>query len=130
MAQMMAPLLSYYDTDVVLVHVPTANNRVRERGYDHALILSKQCGKYTSLPTAQLLKRKGRAHQVGSSRAQRLRQLQGAFRVTQRADIREKYIILVDDVLTSGATLETAARELRRVGAKQVDALVFAQAVR
>jgi predicted amidophosphoribosyltransferase len=54
--------------------------------------------------------------------------LQGAFRVTRPKEVAGKHIILVDDVLTTGATLETAARVLKKAGAKQVDAIVFSQA--
>jgi competence protein ComFC len=56
-------------------------------------------------------------------------QLNGAFKVTKPHEIKGKQILIVDDVLTTGATLETYARVLKKAGAKQVRATVFAQKV-
>jgi predicted amidophosphoribosyltransferase len=68
---------------------------------------------------------------VRLSRAQRAQNVQGAFRVLEEALplIVDKRIVLVDDVLTSGATLDAAARVLRRAGARSIDVLVFARVV-
>jgi ComF family protein len=128
MAEAMTSLVELFDDDVVLVHVPTATSRVRARGYDHARLLARELGRRNNLPTTTLLARVGQAHQVGSSRAQRLEQLEGAFRVLKPQYVRGRHVVLVDDVLTSGATLETAARMLKRAEAERVSALVFAQA--
>ena len=73
--------------------------------------------------------RVGQTHQFGATRHQRLEQLERAFLVTNPTDVKNKHILLVDDVLTTGATLETLARVLKSAGAKQVDAVVFAQKV-
>jgi ComF family protein len=127
-AVLMAPLLRVVPEDVVLVHVPTASSRVRMRGYDHALRIAHELSKQTGLPRLVLLARVGQAHQVGANRAARLQQLQSAFRPVHSPDIRGKHIVLVDDVLTTGATLETAARVLKKAGAKRISAIVFAQA--
>jgi predicted amidophosphoribosyltransferase len=78
------------------------------------------------LSYADCLRRSGQTHQVGASRDRRLEQLQAAFRVK---DLRPAdTIILVDDVLTTGATLEAAAITLKQAGACTVEAAVFAQA--
>ncbi len=127
-AALMAGHLDCLPQDVVLTHVPTATSRVRQRGYDHARLLARSLGHRSDTPYRTLLGRIGQAHQVGSGRAERLRQLEGAFRPVHAADIRGRHVVLVDDVLTTGATLETAARVLRRAGAARVSAIVFAQA--
>ncbi|HEY8336359.1 MAG TPA: phosphoribosyltransferase family protein, partial [Tardiphaga sp.] len=70
-------------------------------------------------------------HQVGLSRAERASNVQGAFHVAvdRRSEIQGRRIILVDDVLTSGATADACARALLRARARQVDVLVFARVV-
>ncbi len=114
--------------NAVLSHVPTATGRVRQRGYDHARLLAKTFARAVALPYRTSLVRIGQAHQVGATRAERLQQLRGAFRAVHASELRGKHVVLVDDVLTTGATLETAARELKKAGVRQVSAIVFAQA--
>jgi predicted amidophosphoribosyltransferase len=69
--------------------------------------------------------------QVGLARAERAVNVQGAFRLRHagQSEVKGRRLILVDDVLTSGATLEACARTLLRAGAAQVDVLVFARVV-
>jgi ComF family protein len=127
-ARLLAPLLIGTPADLLLVHIPTATGRVRSRGYDHARLIARELSRCSGLESAALLGRLGQAHQVGATRAERLRQLEGAFRPLRPELIVGRQIVLVDDVLTTGATLETAARVLRRAGAARVDAVVLAQA--
>ncbi len=119
--------LPQFGTDVVLVPVPTATSRVRQRGYDQALDITRYLSRHSGLPMARLLARLGQAHQVGAGRAERVLHLQNAFRALRSSEIKDAHIVLIDDVCTTGATLESAARTLRATGAKRVDALVFAQ---
>jgi predicted amidophosphoribosyltransferase len=74
---------------------------------------------------------KATPQQVGLSQSARARNVQGAFQVPPegQADVAGRRLILVDDVLTSGATMDACARALLRAGAAQVDALVFARVV-
>ncbi len=69
--------------------------------------------------------------QIGLSRAQRATNVQGAFKVVpdRMADIQGRRVVLIDDVLTSGATTDACARALLRAKASQVDVLVFARVV-
>jgi predicted amidophosphoribosyltransferase len=69
--------------------------------------------------------------QVGLSKTQRADNVQGAFRVPggQKVQVAGRRVVLVDDVLTSGATVDTCARALLRAGAANVDVLVFARVV-
>lgn len=128
MAERMADLLQPTDDQQFIVPVPTATRRARQRGYDQAKLLARQLAKRGGLAYMDCLQRRGQAHQVGSSRQQRLRQLQTAFRLKSRYDMRGRTIILVDDVLTTGATLEAASEVLKAAGAQHIDAIVFAQA--
>ncbi len=114
--------------DTLLVPVPTATSRVRQRGYDQAKLLARELSRYASLPHGNCLARLGQSHQVGASRQQRLQQLTGAFHVAKPHLIYDAHVILIDDVLTTGATLEAAAQVLKQAGARRIDAAVFAQA--
>lgn len=114
--------------DALIVHVPTATSHIRRRGYDQARLLARALAKQTSLPYAPCLVRLGQQRQVGASRKQRFEQLSGAFRLASGYDVTGKTILLVDDVLTTGATLEAAAAVLKKAGAKRAEAVVFARA--
>ena len=74
---------------------------------------------------------KATPQQVGLSQSARAQNVQGAFRVPQegKVEVAGRRLVLVDDVLTSGATMDACARALLRAGAAQVDALVFARVV-
>ena len=128
MAELMVPLLRFVPPGALFVAVPTATSRVRQRGYDQAALLANELCVSLGSAKRDVLARVGQAHQVGAGRKERLEHLQGAFRVTRPKEVAGKHIILVDDVLTTGATLETAARVLKQSGAKRVDAIVFSQA--
>jgi ComF family protein len=128
MAERMASQLrSAYSQQCIIVPAPTAARRARQRGYDQAKLLARQLAKHAGLAYTDCLQRRGQAHQVGSSRQQRLKQLQTAFRLKSRYDVRDCSVLLVDDVLTTGATLEAAASVLKEAGARYVDAIVFAR---
>lgn len=127
MASLLLPLVPIRP-DLLVVHLPTATSRVRQRGYDQARLLARSLAKQARLPYANVLARSGQAHQVGASRAQRLAQLTDAFRVTGAWRVHGAHILLVDDVLTTGASFEAATRALKAAGALRVDAIAFARA--
>jgi len=128
-AQVMQPLFEELGgQDVVVVHIPTATSRVRMRGYDQAKLIARICARRTRLRYAPLLIRLGQQRQVGLRREERLSQLENAYRVRDSHHIRGAHIVLVDDVVTTGATLEAAARALKRGGAQKIEAIIFAQA--
>lgn len=111
----------------LLVPVPTAAIRVRQRGFDHTSLLAKNISAALGLNMTNALGRLGSSQQVGAPRRLRALQVKGVYYVTRQNNIRGRNILLVDDVVTTGATLSEAARELRRAGARSVDALVFAK---
>jgi ComF family protein len=114
--------------DAVITHLPTASGRRRQRGYDQAALIARELARLTGLPYRRCLVRLGQQRQVGASRQQRLSQLQGQITVVRPAAIAGQQVIIVDDVVTTGASLEAAAEALRANGARRVQALVFARA--
>jgi ComF family protein len=117
------------DADV-LVPVPLARWRLLSRRFNQAQILAADVGRRARKPVNPfaLVRSRSTGHQVGLTRAQRLRNVAGVFRVPpgELPNVAGKAILLVDDVITSGATASAAANVLMRAGARRVDVLALA----
>jgi ComF family protein len=118
------PLLS---PDTVIVHAPAATSHVRMRGFDQSALIARAVARRLRLPHVHVLARMGQQRQVGSSGAVRREQMKDAFRVISPI-VDGIPVLLIDDVLTTGSTLEAAAIALKRAGALRVDAATFAKA--
>lgn len=116
------------------VPVPVARQRLIDRGYNQAWELCRALKRHSGAAAlADALVRVGDApDQHRLPHAQRLSNLRGAFAVhPDRVEaVRRAHVVLVDDVRTTGATLEHAAQALRKAGCTRVDALVFARTAR
>jgi ComF family protein len=116
-----------------LVPVPLHWRRQWARRYNQSALLAEVIGKARGRPVVHgALKRiKATPQQVGLDKSARARNVQGAFRVPAdaKAQVAGRKLLLVDDVLTSGATVDACARGLLRSGAAAVDVLVFARVV-
>jgi ComF family protein len=116
-----------------LVPVPLHWGRLWGRRFNQAAELAKAIARESGVPLCEGALRRVRAtrHQVGLSRSERAANMQGAFRVGAEAVplVVGRRLVLVDDVLTTGSTLEACARALSRAGAARVDVLVFARVV-
>jgi len=117
----------------VLVPVPLHWRRGWSRRYNQsgalARVISRQSG--VKLASEALRRIRPTEQQIGLSRPQRAANVQGAFKVApeRSAEIAGRRVVLIDDVLTSGATTDACARALLRAKAAQVDVLVFARVV-
>lgn len=112
--------------DITVVHVPTATTRRRQRGYDQAELLAKQLARSRNLQHITLLRRSGQSRQVGATRKKREEQLEDSISVIKQSRL-PKSVLLVDDIVTTGATIEAAARALKKAGVKKVYVAAFAQ---
>ncbi len=111
-----------------VTYVPTANVRVRQRGYDQAQRIAKCLARITGCVFVPLLARQGSQRQVGKGRTARREQMLAAFYVYKKYLEKNEQILLIDDVITTGATLDSAAAALKSAGAKSISAAVFAVA--
>lgn len=114
---------------LILCPLPTAPSRIRERGFDHTKLITNKISSSLGIKNESLLKRKTNVRQLGSSRSQRIAQMSQEFYVNNPEKIEGRTILLVDDVMTTGASLSSASKVLKMAGAKRVYALVFAQKV-
>jgi predicted amidophosphoribosyltransferase len=110
-----------------LVAVPAHPAHARARGYDQAALLAAALARRTGAPLARPLRRRGPARsQLGASRAQRLEDGRVVVTAVRAPPPR---VLLVDDVHTTGATLDACARALRAAGAADVGAVTWARAL-
>jgi ComF family protein len=120
------------DADAILP-VPLHWSRLFQRRYNQSAVLAREVSRLVKVPVEDdiLLRTRATRPQVGLPRKERAQNVQGAFAVATGARIRVKgkKLVVVDDVLTSGATAEACARVLRRAGAARVDMLVLARVV-
>lgn len=129
LAAILAPHLPFLDrTNTLFVPIPTTAARRRERAFDQALEIARRLARFTGIECQNALRRRGTSHQVGATRRDRFAHMKDAFTVSRPAEIRGKTIVLVDDVMTTGATMEAAAKVVTRAGAARVIGVVFARA--
>jgi len=117
-------IITARDYDLVS-SVPCASSRFRRRGYNQSQLLAKTVANNLQITYRDTLFRYGQAEQVGRTRSQRLLQPADIFRLASPVD--GKKILLIDDVTTTGATLNNCAKVLKQAGAKRIEAAVIAK---
>lgn len=110
--------LPYLPDDTIVVSVPTVASHIRTRGYDHAGLLARQLAYSRSLPYRQPLQRVTTTTQHIVDKRTRLAQAQVAFALKPNVLLRGKTVLLVDDVITTGATVTAVAELLQSAGAR------------
>lgn len=108
----------------MVTSTPTAPVRVRRRGFDHAALLARRVAADLKLPHRPLLFRRSSARQVGQHRETRFRQAENLYGAHPAA--RGHHILLIDDVITTGATIEACTKALKNAMAASVWAAVLA----
>jgi len=113
----------------VIVPMPLAPRRLAERGFNQALEIARHLGRLTRIPVARRAARRARetADQTGLAPEERARNVRGAFACD--AALAGRRIAVVDDVMTTGASLDELARTLRRAGALHIENWVVARTI-
>jgi ComF family protein len=124
----------YWDADLfgLLIPVPLHKQRLRERGFNQALLLAKELSHRTGIPYLKrvLQKRRPTIPQANLSGKEREKGVRGVFLVIGREKVEGKSILLVDDVYTTGATVNECSKVLMAAGAERVDVFTLAHAIK
>ena len=133
-ARLLAGLLAraaggWLGTGDVLVPVPASPAALRRRGFDHAADIARELGALADVPVTRVLASGRGADQRTLGRQERFANRRGAFVLQPGIDVPER-VVLVDDVLTTGATLDAAAHVLIEAGARNVRSLAVARSCR
>jgi ComF family protein len=115
----------------VVVPVPLHPSRLRERGYNQAELIAKPLGRKLRLPLGPylLVRTRPRPHRLLLSRRERWLTVRGAYEMRKGARVDNLRVLLIDDVFTTGATLDACARALKKAGAESVIGLTVARAI-
>ena len=112
-----------------MVPVPLSKRKLKRRGFNQAEEIAKELSKILRIPliSSCLVKIKETPSQTELSEKERKEKIRRAFLVKEKQGIEDKKILLVDDVYTTGATIEEAAKVLKEAGAKEVFGMVIAR---
>ncbi len=132
MARYMAPLVQQDGGERILVPVPLHRTRLWSRGFNQSALVARELSRRLRIAANPfVLRRVKRTPPLkGMSPLQRRKTVAGAFKVADKAAVAGKIIVLVDDVLTTGSTVEACARTLKRAGAARVELVSWARVVR
>ena len=125
-AELMLPYLDQIENKYVLMPVPLHKSRLRKRGYNQAYEIAKELSKATGRKIdTSLTRNKKTEMQAQLKFKQRAENVRNAFEV--KKELKNKNILLIDDVMTTGSTLKECAKTLLKSGAIDVKVLVFAR---
>ncbi|GAI10987.1 unnamed protein product, partial [marine sediment metagenome] len=115
----------------LIIPVPLHKNDLRKRGFNQSILLGRVIGNYFSIPVGKkvLIKEKLTPFQVNLSKKEREKNILRAFSVEKPEEIKGKNILILDDVFTTGATVEECTKELMKARAKNIFVLTLARTV-
>lgn len=118
------------ESDLVMMPVPLHPRRLRKRGFNQSLVLARHVARriHADLDYLSLRRVKHTEPQTGLGKEERSRNMKRAFALTRTDAARGRHVVLVDDVATTGSTLNECARVLKRAGCRSVRCLVLARA--
>ena len=114
----------------LIFYVPLHKKKLRTRGFDQAFLIAKEISKLSniSLKTDFLFKKKDTPPQAALKKQIRIKNLKGAFHVKDSSFLEEKNVLLVDDVITTGATVNECSKVLKQHGTNRVEVFTLARA--
>jgi ComF family protein len=105
-----------------IIGIPISSGRMKERGYNQTELIAKELGRILSveyLPNA-LVKIKETEHQINLSKIERKNNVKDSFKFADKYDVKGKRVLLVDDIFTTGATVNECSKVLKKANAKKV----------
>lgn len=123
---------SFWTDADYIIPVPLHSSRLIKRRFNQSALLAKSIAKHVGVEFAAdiLFRTRATESQGGKSPKGRARNVRGAFAVKAQQRIKDKHIVLIDDVMTTGATLQSCARTLKRAGASHIDVVTLARTIR
>lgn len=114
-----------------IIPIPLSNKKLKLRGYNQSELIAKGIAMELELPlnTDSVIRRKHTKSQTTMTIAERVENVRGAFEVINASSLSGKHILLVDDVLTTGATLESCAQEILKIQNTKISILTLAYAI-
>lgn len=109
-----------------IIAMPISEQRLAERGYNQALLLAKQLSKQFNIPLWQPISRKQEHKQKGLSRVERRQNIEQQFYIAEKPKVRFRRVLIVDDVVTTGSSLDALALQLKHLGCKEIHAVCLA----
>ncbi|WP_420714410.1 ComF family protein [Acinetobacter sp. MD2] len=109
-----------------IVAMPVSEQRLTDRGYNQALLLAQVLSKQLQVPIWQPISRKNEHSQKGLSGAERRQNIEQQFYVTQKTKQRFRRVLMVDDVITTGSSLDALAKQLKLLGCQEIFAACIA----
>lgn len=121
--------VSLQNDELLIIPVPLNKKRRLERGFNQAELIAKIFAEHFNyhILTDVVIRQTNTPHQVGLNKKERLTNVQSAFAITNPELIKNRIVILIDDVVTTGSTLEEIAKTLKQAGAKEVWGLTIAK---
>lgn len=115
----------------LIIPVPLHKNDLRKRGFNQSVLLAKIIGNYFSIPVKEevLIKKRLTPSQVNLSKKERDKNIFKAFFINESKEVKEKNILILDDIFTTGSTVEECAKELKKAGTKNIFVLTLARSV-
>jgi len=132
MNALMVRFIDTYQLDIhqfdFIMPIPLFSTRLRERGYNQSQLLAEPIAQKYSIPLSlrHLTRVRNTEHQTFLKEKERWTNIQGAFRISNPAEVSGKNILIIDDLLTTGATASEAARTLKAAGAAVVGVFTLA----